>query len=401
MGRRYVDLLKTPGALGFFTTAFPGRVGIAMTPLGLVWLVHSGTGSYRAAGLVAGTFAVAEAVAGPQLARLVDRHGQSRMLPWQVSIHALTAILMIHGVRTGALPWILVALGALMGASIPQLGALSAARWITVLGKGRSGEMTSAFSLESVANSIAYMVGPVVVSLLGAMGEAMLGTLVASLFILCSGVGLALQRRTAPVGGAARDLARPSEKQGLRNPAFLALVAVNAAIGLYFGAMQLGVTAFTAGLGVPEAAAGVFLLGSCAGVASGLVFGALRLRASAATQLAVVVSGFLLACVALAGVSSVPQLVIVAAASEVAVPPALALCNMLMAESVPHHVMTQAFTWANSASAAGAALAAAVGGWLVDEQGGAAGFFPAVCGAAVMALICWAGLRPFRRLTMP
>ena len=76
----YRTLLRLPGAAAFFLTAAVGRVGIAMTSLGIVWLVRARTGSYATAGLVTGGFAVAEAVAGPQLARLADRFGQTRVL---------------------------------------------------------------------------------------------------------------------------------------------------------------------------------------------------------------------------------------------------------------------------------------------------------------------------------
>jgi hypothetical protein len=65
--------LRTPGALKFYIAAAPARIGLAMTGLGIVWLVHGATGSYAAAaGTVTGGFAVAEAVGGPQVARLID-----------------------------------------------------------------------------------------------------------------------------------------------------------------------------------------------------------------------------------------------------------------------------------------------------------------------------------------
>jgi len=57
----YRTLLRAPAA-AFFLTAPAGRVGIAMTSLGIVRLVHARTGSYATAGLVTGGFAVAEAV---------------------------------------------------------------------------------------------------------------------------------------------------------------------------------------------------------------------------------------------------------------------------------------------------------------------------------------------------
>ena len=77
----YGSVLRMPGAWKFFLAAAPARIGIAMTGLGIVWLVHGSTGSYAVAGTVTGGFAVAEALAGPQVARLIDRYGQTRMLP--------------------------------------------------------------------------------------------------------------------------------------------------------------------------------------------------------------------------------------------------------------------------------------------------------------------------------
>jgi MFS family permease len=76
-----------------------------MTSLGIVWLVHARTGSYATAGLVTGGFAVAEAVAGPQLARLADRFGQTRVLPPALLGHAAAVAtllaLVVANTRTG------------------------------------------------------------------------------------------------------------------------------------------------------------------------------------------------------------------------------------------------------------------------------------------------------------
>src|SRR6185437_4697273 len=66
----YRSLLHTPGAAAFFLTAAAGRVGIAMT------------------GLAPAGFALAEALIGPHLARLIDRFGQTRVLPFCLLAHA-------------------------------------------------------------------------------------------------------------------------------------------------------------------------------------------------------------------------------------------------------------------------------------------------------------------------
>src|ERR1700751_2965593 len=103
----YRTLLRAPGAAAFFLTAAVGRVGIAMTSLGIVWLVHTQTSSYATAGLVTGGSQVAEAVAGPQLARLIDRFGQSRVLPPALLAHAVAVATLWALVAAGTPDWLI------------------------------------------------------------------------------------------------------------------------------------------------------------------------------------------------------------------------------------------------------------------------------------------------------
>ena len=196
----YRTLLRAPGAAAFFLTAAVGRVGIAMTSLGIVWLVHARTGSYATAGLVTGGFAVAEAVAGPQLARLIDRFGQTRVLPPALLAHAAAVATLLALVAAGTPDWLMTAGGVLVGATIPQLGALSAARWAALLRDERAAALPTAFALESLANELAYLVGPVLVSILGTSGYPAAGTVLAAALVVAGGLCFAAQRRTAPPG---------------------------------------------------------------------------------------------------------------------------------------------------------------------------------------------------------
>jgi len=163
----YRSLLRTPGAAAFFLTAAAGRVGIAMTGLGLVWLLHARTGSYGTAGLAAAGFALAEALIGPHLARLIDRFGQTRVLPFCLLAHAAA----IAAVLTSTTAAAQIAAATCAGAVVPQLGALSGARWAHLLRGERAGELPTAFALESLANATAFLLGPVLVTSLGAIGD--------------------------------------------------------------------------------------------------------------------------------------------------------------------------------------------------------------------------------------
>jgi len=387
--------LRTPGAAAFFLTAAVGRVGIAMTSLGIIWLVHARTGSYATAGLVTGGFAVAEAVAGPQLARLIDRFGQSRVLPPVLLAHAAAVAALLALVAAGTPDWLMTAGGALAGATIPQLGALSAARWAALLGDARAAALPTAFALESLANALAYLAGPALVSILGATGRPALGTTLAGGLVVAGGLGFAAQRRTTPPPASGAD-ARHRPGRSLLRPGFTVLVGVNLAIGVFFGATQISVTAFAVEHDAAGAAAALFTVSSCASLLAGWLYGLRRWRTAPQVQLAVAAAGLAAGCLPLLVAGSPFELGFGIALTGLAIPPLLVLCSVLAELAVYRAVLTQAFVWLNSASAAGSAGAAAVAGWAMGAFGAHGGFAIAAMAAGVMALLAATGLRALR-----
>jgi MFS transporter len=391
----YRTLLRAHGAAAFFLTAAVGRVGIAMTSLGIVWLVHARTGSYAAAGLVTGGFAVAEAVAGPQIARLADRFGQTRVLPPALLAHAgaVTALLLL--VAAGTPDWLMTAGGVLAGATIPQLGALSAARWAALLRDGRAAALPTAFALEALANELAYLAGPVLVSVLGASGYPAAGPVLAAALVVAGGLCFAAQRRTAPRASGAAGQHRTG--RCLLRPGFAVLAGVNLAIGGFFGAMQISVTAFAVELGAAGTAAVLFTVSSCASLLAGWLYGLRQWRTVHRVQLAVAAAGLAIGCLPLLLARSPVELGVGVALTGLAIPPILILCSLLAEASVHRAVLTQAFAWLNSASAAGSASAAAAAGWAVDAFGPHGGLAVAAIATGVMAVLAVAGLRALRK----
>jgi len=84
------------------------------------------------------------------------------------------------------------------------------------------------------------------------------------------------------------------------------------------------------------------------------------------------------------------------ALTGLAVPLILILCSLLAEASVHRAVLTQAFAWLNSASAAGSAGAAAATGWAVDTFGTHGGLAVAAIAAGAMAALALTGLRALR-----
>ena len=399
----YLRLLALPGAAPFFAAASAGRVGVAATGLGLIWLVTGSGGSFAAAGTVVGAFAVTEAALGPQVARLVDRFGQSWVLPPVLAVHAIAMALTVAAVLTSASAPVVAVAGAVAGASIPQLGALSSARWVALL-EGRRAWLARAFALESLANAIAFLAGPVLVSAVAATGRPWAGAAGAAALVLGGGSVLAAQRRTAPpVGNPAvqrsqERAGRSPGAVGLRSQRFILLVALSAVLGLHFGAVTLSITAWAQQQNSPATATTLFALSGGAGLLGAWAYGLRRWRAAATTQLCWSVAAVATGAAAMALIAATSQSGAVAPARSVglgvclaviglAVPVVIVQLSVLTEAGLERAVLTQALTWSNSASAAGSAGAGALAGALIDRAGAAGGFAVlAAVGAALLLL---------------
>ncbi|MFG2449961.1 MFS transporter [Streptomyces sp. NPDC048512] len=390
----YRSLLRTPGAAAFFLPASLGRVGVAMTSLSIVWLVHGHTGTFSAAGLVTGAFAVSEALGAPQLARLVDRFGQTRVLPPSLLAHAVAVAFLLSLVAADADDTLLIVGGVLVGGSVPQLGAMSAARWAALLRPDRAAELPTAFALESIINAGAFLVGPTLVSALAATGHAVAGLVLAATLSVFGGLFLATRRDTAPAT-AVEDAEHGQRRGQLLCAPVLLLMGLNLAIGIFFGAMQVSVTGFAVEWGAPGAAGPIFAASSCSGLLAGWLYGLRRWRTAPSVQLVAATSVLSLGTMLLFTVGSPLGLALVVIVTGAAIPPLFVLFPVFTEATVDHAVLTQASAWLGAAGAAGSAAAAALSGWAIDSFGPRGGF-AVTATAAAMSLQSAAGLRVLR-----
>ncbi|WIB58886.1 MFS transporter [Curtobacterium sp. MCLR17_007] len=363
---RYRDVLGRPGARAFFIPAGLARLGVAMTGLGLLFSVQNATGSFAAAGTATATFAIAEAVAGPQVARLVDRWGQAVTVPVVVLVHAaaIAAAISFAGIAP-----ISVTLAAVVvaGGAMPQPGALAAARWSALVTEPAA--LRTAFSLEASVNDVVFLSGPVLVTLASTTLVPWAGSVAAVTLVSAGCAALALHRSTGPPARPARGRAAGRTRSSLRAPRFLAVLGVNLGLGCFFGAVPLLVTATATAGGLRPLTGFVLALSSAASMVAGLGYGALRTtpRPTTVQLLATILLtvGVLVAVVwpTLLGLS----VMLVVGGSAVA--PLLASSSQIVQATVVPSERTQAFTWINSASASGIALGAALTGTVVATSG--------------------------------
>jgi MFS family permease len=198
---------------------------------------------------------------------------------------------------------------------------------------------------------------------------------------------LAAQPRTAPPSGTGSAAVHAAKAGHLLASVFLLLLAINVAIGIYFGAVQVAVTAFAHEQSSTGSAAALYAISSTTGVLGSWLFGLRTWRPSTSAQLRIATGALSAAALLATAADSFVGVAVALGLAGFAVPPILVLASVLTQRQVDQTVLTQAFTWLNSASAAGSAAAAAIAGLVIDTFQARGGFALAAAAALTMTLL--------------
>jgi MFS family permease len=387
----YRQVLRVPGAVAFAAAGLIARFPLSMQTLGTVLLVADSTGSYALAGAVSATLALAQALFGPVLGRLVDRHGQARVLLPALVAHTLGAAALAVLAVTGAPAWTLFPAAALWGGSFAQAGSLVRARWAHAL--SGSPLLPTAFSLESVLDEVVFVVGPVLVTMLATQLAPAAGVAAAWAFAAVGSLTLAALRRTEPPP----HLGTRRGPSALRLPALRVLLAVALPIGGIFGSVEVATVAFTDERGAPAAAGIVLALLAGGSLLSGLGYGAVTWRTPSARRFVLGVTVLALLTGPLLFAPAVPALAALVFVAGFAISPALIAGFGLLEQLVPAPSRTEGLAWFSTGLGLGLAAAASLAGQVVDASGARAAFGVTVAAGALAALVAMAGARTFSR----
>src|SRR5215469_981253 len=392
----YLEILRLPGALAFSAAGFLARMPMSMFGLGTVLLMAAVTGRYGLAGLVAAAGSVSYALAAPQFARLSDRFGQRRVLRPQVAVFAAATVAFMTLAELRAPLAMVIVTGALAGGTMPSVGSMVRTRWSVLL--AGTGRLHTAFSLESVADEIIFVVGPALVTLLATGVYPAAGVAAAMVLCVTGTLLFAAQRRTQPP----REPRPRSGGEGRAGtwaavPGLVTLVPVYWCLGATFATIDLSTVGFAAEHGHIALAGfvlGTYALGSAIG---GLWYGARAWRAPLERRFVIA-----LACT-VAGVSTFwlqpgfASLFAVIIVAGMSISPTLIAGYGLIERQAPPERRTEGMTWLSSAISVGVAAGSPLAGHLIDAHGARAGYLlAAACGAAAV-LTGVAGLGRLRR----
>ncbi|MGW0762686.1 MFS transporter [Streptomyces sp. NPDC002814] len=388
----YLALFAAPGSKGFAAAGFLGRMPLSMMGIGVVTMISQLTGRYGLAGALSATIALAAAVAGPQVSRLVDRYGQRRVLRPATLVSLVAAALLLFAAHYEWPDWVLFVACVGIGC-VPSIGAMIRARW-AALYRGTP-QLHTAYSFESVVDEICFIFGPIISIGLSTAWFPEAGPLLAACFLAAGVFWLTAQRATEPKP-------HPREHRGggsaLRAPGLQVLVATFVATGAIFGAVDVVTVAFAEEQGHKGAASLVLAIYAAGSCVAGAVFGLLRFHGAPERRWLLGVFMMAVSMIPLLLVGNLPFLAVALFVAGLSIAPTMITTMSLIEEHVPRAQLTEGMTWVSTGLAVGVALGSSVAGWVIDAAGARAGYgVPAVSGAVAVAV----GFLGYRRLSRP
>ena len=391
----YLTVLRSPQVARLLLGTLTGRLPAGMTVVAIALALHRAGAAYTQIGLTTAAYAVAAAIGGPVLGRLVDRVGQPRILLASAAVAACgyAALAVDPGDAATAM-----AGAALAGLAMPPLEPCLRSLWPDIVAPAA---LETAYALDSASQQVLYVAGPLLVAGVAAVGSP------STALWLAAGLGLlgTLAVATSAPARAWRAPVRTAPTAGtsgrtsggwlgpLRSPGLVLLLLAFAGTGWSVGAQNILFVAYAQSHpGIPGGAGALLALAALAGLLGALGYGAIRWTAPTATRTWALAGAMALCYLPLLLVPGPAAMGVAAFVSGLGLAPLLAAAFVLIAELAPAGTTTEAFAWLVTLFATGNALGSAVSGAVVaDSLRGAAVI--AVGGITLGALLLLAARR--------
>ncbi|MFJ9836397.1 MFS transporter [Streptomyces sp. NPDC101169] len=385
--RGYRGLFSRPGTLAFTAGNLVARLPMGMFSVSAVVMIAGARGSYALAGAVTAVGLAATGVAGPWIARLVDRHGQARVAVPATLTAVLGSLALLLCVRFGAPDWTLFAAYAATAAT-PNIGGLSRARWAHLL-RDEPAALHTANSFEQAADELCFMLGPVLAAFLTGTFFPEAGTLAGTVLLLAGMLLFTAQRATEPP-----PLARSKARSPLRSPGIPALLACFVATGSVFGSMEVVTIAYADAQGHRAAAGLVLALQAAGSCAAGLLYGALKPAGLGLPRCLLAMAALMtLPWLAAATTGSLVALAGALLVAGMATAPTMVTAMTLVQSRTPADRLNEGMSLVVTGLLTGIACGSAAGGWTAEHGSPATGFAVPALAAAVALVIGASRLR--------
>ncbi|MFJ5114670.1 MFS transporter [Streptomyces sp. NPDC088551] len=379
----YVSLLRSPYATRLLVGTLVGRLPSAMAAVAIPLALRNAGAPYAFIGVAIGAFAIAAAVGGPLLGRLVDHVGQPLVL-LSTAVLAGCGFLVIAAApdRQAAV----VAGAALAGAATPPLEPCLRSLWPAVVDAKR---LESAYALDSASQQLIFVGGPLIVAGCVAAASPVEALWAAALL----GLAGVLVVATAAPTRAWQAPARQADWLGpLRSRGLVVLLVSLTGVGVAIGTLNVIVVAYAEEHRLPGGAPTLLALNALGALVGGLAYGAVRhWRVPPARRTLLLVVGLGLGYALLCLLPTPPLMSCLMLLTGLFLAPVLTVSFVLVGELAPAGTVTEAFAWLVTLMTSGSALGSAVVGLVLEHGGPRWAAACGVLGLAVSVLILLAG----------
>lgn len=381
----YLYVLRRPHCFRVLSGSWIGRLPTAMAAVAIPLALRAAGADYAFVGAAAAGYAIASAVGAPVIGRVVDRIGQVKVLvPTGLLAAAGFAVI---AASPGSHAVVLAGV-VLAGAFTPPLEPCLRVLWPDIV---REGELEGAYAVDSAAQELIFVAGPLAVSLCVAV-VAPAAALWAQAALTVSGVLVFAtappSRRWRPERGHDRHWLGP-----LRHAGLLILLLAPAGIGFAVGTLNVLAVSYAERNPLPGGAPVLLTLNSAGSLAGVLAVGMVGWTLQRRTRLLLFACGLAVGYGLLPTLPSPSLMAPLMLLTGFFLAPLLTVTFSLISDMAPRGTATEAFAWLVTLFAAGSSGGAAIVGPALDrgDLHWAAAY--ASAGAAGCLLLLAAGYR--------
>jgi MFS family permease len=382
------DLLRDRLALRQGFAGLVAQLTQAAAGLGIILVIREAGGSLSLAGAGAAAFLIATGAARPVQGRLIDRHGPPPVLVPCALIHIAGFGALVAWTQLEGATWPVVLFAVPIGLGEPPVSASMRIAWG---GMTRPEDRTAAYSVVTLTQELAVLLGPLLLAAIVAIASAAAAVLAVGGL---ASIGTLLLAAVMPRGTAAADTV--SRGTALRSSGVRLALLVNLCFALALGCVELGIPALAGERGAPAVSGLLLGVMSVGGVLGAIAYAARRWGRAASTRLAVLLVIYSVAIVPLISTPPFGLMVIPLLLAGAALNPIVTTVALLV-EDHAGAAAAEAFGWQSTSLAVGAAGGNALSGALAQAHGAEAAFAAALVAACMATAL--AGLARRRLAT--
>jgi MFS family permease len=388
---RYFQVLRAPGVARVAAFATTGRLPFAIVPLSIVLLMREEGYHYGQIGAVVGAEALAVGVTAGFVGRLVDRIGRGRVILVTGATTTLFLCAETAAILSDAPVWLLVALAALQGATIPPISASMRSLWGQLVPEET---LETAYAFDAIQLELVFVIGPLIAASLATALSPAVGLLLCAGFYVVAATGFA----TAPAARAVapEEYVERTRAGALRPPGMRTLVLVGAVTAISFGALEVALTAFAEAEGSRAAVGPLVTAWALGSVIGGLWYGGRSWSMPIEKRFLALMALLALGSAPLPFAPSIGVMGVLLVLTGFALAPLATTEYSLVARLAPPGSETEAYSWQIVANVMGAAAGSFIAGVLVEEAGVEWALATAGIACAAGLLVAVAGRRSLR-----